>query len=125
MLCRTFAYRAAVRYAALLREETFLKRNPLRKTQMRLFNAERVMIPEYYHIKPQEVKTTPGRTLSLQPSELFFIFFQTCLESKALPIVHHVKYTCDLPESHGFPMGKFPKVLECLLRDQVITDKQV
>ncbi|XP_073674453.1 uncharacterized protein SYNPCC7002_A1628 isoform X2 [Garra rufa] len=49
----------------------------------------------------------------------------TCLESRALPIVHHVKYICDLPENHRFPMGKFPKVLESLLRDQVITDKQV
>lgn len=49
----------------------------------------------------------------------------TCLESRALPIIHHVKYICDLPENHRFPMGKFPKVLESLLRDQVITDKQV
>ncbi|XP_057206837.1 uncharacterized protein SYNPCC7002_A1628 [Triplophysa rosa] len=88
--CRTFACRAFVKYTALLREETFLKRNPLRKTQRRLFNAK-----------------------------------HTCLESDALPIVHHVKYISDLPENHRFPMGKFPKVLECLLRDQVITDKQV
>lgn len=48
-----------------------------------------------------------------------------CLESRALPLVHHVKYICDLPENHRFPMGKFPKVLESLFKDQVITDKQV
>ncbi|KAL3991558.1 myosin XVIII [Sarotherodon galilaeus] len=46
-------------------------------------------------------------------------------ESSALPIVHHSKYVCDLPPNHRFPMGKFPRVLQCLLRDQVITEKQV
>uniref|UniRef100_A0A3B4G1N5 Histone deacetylase domain-containing protein n=1 Tax=Pundamilia nyererei TaxID=303518 RepID=A0A3B4G1N5_9CICH len=46
-------------------------------------------------------------------------------ESSALPVVHHSKYVCDLPPNHRFPMGKFPRVLQCLLRDQVITEKQV
>ncbi|XP_077064152.1 uncharacterized protein SYNPCC7002_A1628 isoform X2 [Siphateles boraxobius] len=55
----------------------------------------------------------------------YFNAEHVCLESRALPLVHHVKYICDLPENHRFPMGKFPKVLESLFRDQVITDKQV
>ncbi|XP_067102587.1 uncharacterized protein SYNPCC7002_A1628 [Osmerus mordax] len=46
-------------------------------------------------------------------------------DSRGLPIVHHRKYVCDLPPNHRFPMGKFPKVLDFLLKDQVITDKQV
>lgn len=46
-------------------------------------------------------------------------------ESSALPVVHHSKYVCDLAPSHRFPMGKFPRVLQCLLRDQVITEKQL
>ncbi|XP_036005556.1 uncharacterized protein SYNPCC7002_A1628 [Fundulus heteroclitus] len=46
-------------------------------------------------------------------------------ESSGLPIVHHSKYVCELPANHRFPMAKFPRVLHCLLQDQVITDKQV
>ncbi|XP_041664127.1 uncharacterized protein SYNPCC7002_A1628 isoform X1 [Cheilinus undulatus] len=46
-------------------------------------------------------------------------------ESSGLPIVHHRKYVCDLPPNHRFPMGKFPRVLRCLLKDQVITENQV
>ncbi|KAM9317825.1 uncharacterized protein KZ484_022219 [Pholidichthys leucotaenia] len=46
-------------------------------------------------------------------------------ESSGLPIVHHSRYVCELPENHRFPMGKFPRVFQCLLRDQVITEKQV
>ncbi|KAG9348466.1 hypothetical protein JZ751_002201 [Albula glossodonta] len=46
-------------------------------------------------------------------------------EIRGLPIVHHRKYVCDLPPNHRFPMGKFPRVLHFLLKDQVITDKQV
>ncbi|CAG6000419.1 unnamed protein product [Menidia menidia] len=45
-------------------------------------------------------------------------------ESSGLPIIHHSKYVCDLPAKHRFPMGKFPKVLQHLLQDQVITEKQ-
>ncbi|XP_029923155.1 uncharacterized protein hdac12 [Myripristis murdjan] len=46
-------------------------------------------------------------------------------EDNGLPIVHHSKYVCELPANHRFPMGKFPRVLHFLLKDQVITDKQV
>ncbi|XP_056139795.1 uncharacterized protein SYNPCC7002_A1628 [Lampris incognitus] len=46
-------------------------------------------------------------------------------ECRGLPIVHHSKYVCDLPPNHRFPMGKFPRVLDFLIKDQVITDKQV
>ncbi|XP_036411793.1 uncharacterized protein SYNPCC7002_A1628 [Colossoma macropomum] len=49
----------------------------------------------------------------------------TCQNSRELPVVHHKKYVCDLPPNHRFPMGKFPKVLQCLLKDQVITETQV
>lgn len=55
----------------------------------------------------------------------FFNAEHICLESRALPIVHHVKFICELPENHRFPMLKFPKILGSLLRDQAITDKQV
>uniref|UniRef100_A0A3B3B8N4 Histone deacetylase 12 n=1 Tax=Oryzias melastigma TaxID=30732 RepID=A0A3B3B8N4_ORYME len=50
---------------------------------------------------------------------------QVRLESKKLPIIHHSKYVCELPANHRFPMGKFPRVLHFLLKDQVITEKQV
>lgn len=46
-------------------------------------------------------------------------------ESSGLPIVHHSKYVCELPPNHRFPMNKFPRVLHFLLKDQVITEKQV
>ncbi|KAJ8280135.1 hypothetical protein GJAV_G00050930 [Gymnothorax javanicus] len=45
--------------------------------------------------------------------------------TKGLPIVHHNKYVCSLPPNHRFPMEKFPRVLHFLIKDQVITDKQV
>lgn len=51
--------------------------------------------------------------------------FQVRHESSALPIVHHSKYVCDLPPNHRFPMAKFPRVLHHLIKDQVITEKQV
>ncbi|KAM9359391.1 uncharacterized protein ABDE67_002509 [Symphorus nematophorus] len=46
-------------------------------------------------------------------------------DSSGLPIIHHGRYVCELPDNHRFPMGKFPRVLHFLLKDQVITDKQV
>ncbi|KAF3847483.1 hypothetical protein F7725_020511 [Dissostichus mawsoni] len=46
-------------------------------------------------------------------------------ESSALPIIHHSRYVCDLPPNHRFPMGKFPRVLHFLIKDQVITEEQV
>ncbi|CAK6968928.1 uncharacterized protein SYNPCC7002_A1628 [Scomber scombrus] len=46
-------------------------------------------------------------------------------ESSGLPIVHHNKYVCELPPNHRFPMDKFPRVLHFLIKDQVITEKQV
>ncbi|XP_036936039.1 uncharacterized protein SYNPCC7002_A1628 isoform X1 [Acanthopagrus latus] len=46
-------------------------------------------------------------------------------DSSGLPVVHHSQYVCDLPANHRFPMEKFPRVLHCLIQDQVITEKQV
>ncbi|XP_032358705.1 uncharacterized protein SYNPCC7002_A1628 isoform X1 [Etheostoma spectabile] len=46
-------------------------------------------------------------------------------ESSALPIVHHGGYACELPANHRFPMAKFPRLLHFLIKDQVITEKQV
>ncbi|XP_072039675.1 LOW QUALITY PROTEIN: uncharacterized protein SYNPCC7002_A1628-like [Amphiura filiformis] len=46
------------------------------------------------------------------------------LHSK-LPIVHHKDYVCYLPPNHRFPMQKFTKVLNFLLKDGVITANQV
>ncbi|XP_036936046.1 uncharacterized protein SYNPCC7002_A1628 isoform X2 [Acanthopagrus latus] len=45
-------------------------------------------------------------------------------DSSGLPVVHHSQYVCDLPANHRFPMEKFPRVLHCLIQDQVITEKQ-
>ncbi|XP_030634011.1 uncharacterized protein hdac12 [Chanos chanos] len=65
------------------------------------------------------------RNLPQAVGKKFFHAEHTCHESNALPVVHHSKYVCDLPANHRFPMGKFPKVLKCLLDDQVIRNKQV
>ncbi|XP_030008076.1 uncharacterized protein hdac12 [Sphaeramia orbicularis] len=46
-------------------------------------------------------------------------------DSRGLPVVHHSDYVCDLPPNHRFPMGKFPRVFHFLLKDQVITEKQM
>ncbi|XP_075892597.1 uncharacterized protein SYNPCC7002_A1628 [Nelusetta ayraudi] len=46
-------------------------------------------------------------------------------ESGRLPIIHHSGYVCDLPANHRFPMGKFPRVLHFLLKDQVVEESQV
>ncbi|XP_026149855.1 uncharacterized protein SYNPCC7002_A1628 [Mastacembelus armatus] len=46
-------------------------------------------------------------------------------ESSGLPIVHHSSYVCDLPPEHRFPMRKFPRVFHFLIKDQVITERQV
>ncbi|KAJ8028529.1 Histone deacetylase 11 [Holothuria leucospilota] len=45
--------------------------------------------------------------------------------SKNLPIIHHEDYVCDLPPNHRFPMPKFSKIYECLLKDGVIGKEQV
>ncbi|XP_066555850.1 uncharacterized protein SYNPCC7002_A1628 [Amia ocellicauda] len=45
--------------------------------------------------------------------------------SGGLPVVHHSKYACDLPPNHRFPMEKFSKVMHFLLKDQIISEKQV
>ncbi|CAL8363370.1 unnamed protein product [Merluccius merluccius] len=45
--------------------------------------------------------------------------------SGGLPVVHHSRYVCELPPRHRFPMGKFPRVLQVLLQDQVISEQQV
>ncbi|CAL8333658.1 unnamed protein product [Boreogadus saida] len=46
-------------------------------------------------------------------------------DSRGLPVVHHSRYVCDLPPGHRFPMGKFPRVLHCLLKDQIVSEQQV
>ncbi|XP_071847305.1 uncharacterized protein SYNPCC7002_A1628-like isoform X2 [Apostichopus japonicus] len=45
--------------------------------------------------------------------------------SKRLPIVHHEDYVCYLPPNHRFPMPKFTKIYNCLLKDGIIDEKQV
>lgn len=54
-----------------------------------------------------------------------FPTWQVRHESSGLPIIHHSGYACDLPPNHRFPMGKFPRVLHFLIKDQIITEKQV
>jgi acetoin utilization deacetylase AcuC-like enzyme len=41
-----------------------------------------------------------------------------------LPIVYHPNYVTPLPEGHRFPMPKFGKLYELLLKDQVATPQQ-
>ncbi|XP_054258213.1 uncharacterized protein SYNPCC7002_A1628-like [Macrosteles quadrilineatus] len=44
---------------------------------------------------------------------------------RGLPIVHHHGYVCDLPPNHRFPMAKFHKVFDFLLRDWIVNrDRQ-
>lgn len=43
-----------------------------------------------------------------------------------LPVVHHDRYTCDLPPHHTFPMEKFIRIMKVLEKDNVIIrQKQV
>uniref|UniRef100_H2SSE3 Histone deacetylase 12 n=1 Tax=Takifugu rubripes TaxID=31033 RepID=H2SSE3_TAKRU len=58
-------------------------------------------------------------------TSVFSLTWQVRHESCGLPIIHHSKYVCDLPTNHRFPMGKFPRVLHFLFKDQVITENQV
>lgn len=58
-------------------------------------------------------------------TSVLLLTWQVRHESCGLPIIHHSKYVCDLPTNHRFPMGKFPRVLHFLFKDQVITENQV
>ncbi|KAG7243075.1 hypothetical protein INR49_016450 [Caranx melampygus] len=78
----------------------------------------------------QIFRKTPG----VKVGRLFGAAFTSCRclhaeivrhESSGLPVVHHRNYVCDLPPNHRFPMGKFPRVFHFLLKDQVITERQV
>lgn len=60
-----------------------------------------------------------------QLTVLLTLTWQVRQESCGLPVIHHSKYVCELPANHRFPMGKFPRVLHTLIRDQVITENQV
>lgn len=42
----------------------------------------------------------------------------------SLPIVYHPDYVVPLPAGHRFPMGKFRRVYEILLRDHIATPSQ-
>ena len=42
-----------------------------------------------------------------------------------LPVVHHPAYVAPMPQGHRFPMGKFGRVMELLLEDEVVTPEQV
>ncbi|XP_061916317.1 uncharacterized protein hdac12 isoform X3 [Entelurus aequoreus] len=58
-------------------------------------------------------------------SQRCLLTIQVRQKSNGLPIVHHSEYVCELPANHRFPMAKFPRVLHFLIKDQVISDKQV
>jgi len=80
------------------------------------------------HIKHNILRPLVNVGVLAGPPLTFYRCFRAekiCQESTAVPIVHHSKYVCDLPANHRFPMGKFPRVLDVLLKDQVITDRQV
>lgn len=130
LLCKTSTYRPTVKCKQFPKWNTSeIKPNAWNKEevfQRWTCNVSSILS----HSNPQSVKLVQTwHLLTVHCSELLQLicicFSQVCLESRALPLVHHVKYICDLPENHRFPMGKFPKVLESLFRDQVITDKQV
>nr|CAD7417517.1 unnamed protein product [Timema poppensis] len=63
----------------------------------------------------------------IHANELLTESSQTTLQRlTGLPIVHHHGYVCELPPNHRFPMPKFHKVLEFLIKDNVISrEKQV
>lgn len=72
--------------------------------------------------------TETSQELCAQHSLTFpriFSTWQVRPESGRLPIIHHSGYVCDLPANHRFPMGKFPRVLHFLLKDQVVEESQV
>ncbi|KAM7412798.1 hypothetical protein PAMA_020264 [Pampus argenteus] len=80
------------------------------------------------------IKRVFSKRPPLKVERLFGAVFTSCRclhaelvrhESCGLPIVHHSKYACDLPPDHRFPMGKFPRMLHFLIKDQVITEGQV
>lgn len=74
-------------------------------------------ILEFYPTFKSSVSTLTSTWTSLT--------WQVRHESSGLPIIHHSGYVCDLPANHRFPMAKFPRVLHFLIRDQVITERQV
>ncbi|KAI3354098.1 hypothetical protein L3Q82_018650 [Scortum barcoo] len=122
-------------------QEEKLSANPSRKNQMcasfhntRPHNSSLISLNEpprinfiremicMKHICSQRVARRVGAAFS---SCRCFHAEQVKHESRALPIIHHSRYVCELPPNHSFPMAKFPRVLHCLIKDQVITDKQV
>jgi acetoin utilization deacetylase AcuC-like enzyme len=42
-----------------------------------------------------------------------------------LPVVHHPAYVAPMPAGHRFPMGKFGRLMEVLLKDEVVAPAQV
>lgn len=87
----------------------------------RCFHAE--LVRTCFHSVQACVLLKGKRHHSLSSSHT--LTWQVRQESNGLPIIHHSKYVCDLPANHRFPMGKFPRVLHFLIKDQVITENQV
>lgn len=92
-------------------------------TSCRRFRAETVRPPPRY----ASFTTNLARTscLTTLASPCISPTWQVRPESGRLPIIHHSGYVCDLPANHRFPMGKFPRVLHFLLKDQVVEESQV
>lgn len=86
-------------------------------TSCRCFHAELVRSVVYW--------TWQTRALIICDLTVNPLTSQVRRESSRLPIVHHSQYVCELPPNHRFPMGKFPRVLRSLIKDQVITEEQV
>ncbi|EDO48280.1 predicted protein, partial [Nematostella vectensis] len=42
-----------------------------------------------------------------------------------LPVIHHDQYSCPFPPQHRFKMAKFTKLMEWLLKDNVVIPNQV
>lgn len=45
--------------------------------------------------------------------------------SSVLPIIHHDEYACPWPTNHRFKMAKFTKLMEYLLKENIVLPKQV
>ncbi|XP_036393722.1 uncharacterized protein SYNPCC7002_A1628 [Megalops cyprinoides] len=89
------------------------------------FATQNALYKSFVRCKDIEEKIFLKRNIRYTLQKIFVQSVRMNNGSRDLPVVHHSKYVCDLPPNHRFPMGKFPRVLHFLIKDQVISEKQV
>ncbi|KAG7471224.1 hypothetical protein MATL_G00122200 [Megalops atlanticus] len=92
---------------------------------MTYFATQNALYKLFVRCKDIEEKIFLKRNIRYAPRKIFVQSIRMKNGSRGLPVVHHSKYVCELPPNHRFPMGKFPRVLHFLIKDQVISEKQV